>query len=143
MTFEQAVAAAMRRCRNYFADRWKEGTFTIEGGALVQAPPNVDWLYIQGSFMNDGVYHSTERRVDMRDEEFTGRVYYLNPPPDFLAICQQIADYSVKNTQATPISESFGDYSHKRPTGDNGGVLSWAKAFERDLAPYVRMYSDV
>lgn len=143
MTLEQAVCAAMRRCRNFFIRAVKSGTFTIEGHTLVQAPPNVDWIYIRGSAMNDGLYHTTERRSDMRDETFTGEIFLLNPPPDFLNICQQIADFTATNKQSVPISESFGDYSHKRPTGEDGGVLTWSKAFERDLTPYIRMYSEI
>lgn len=143
MTLEQAVAVVMRRCRNFFITSKKTGTFKVEGGTLVQAPPHAEWIYIQGSALNDGLYHFTAGRSDMRDETFTGTVYSLNPPADFLAVCTAIADYTLKNKPSVPISESFGDYSHKRPTGEDGGVLSWTKAFQADLTPYIRMYSEI
>lgn len=143
MNLEQAVAVTMRRCRNFFIVSKKSGSFSIESGTLVEAPPHASWIYIRGSALNDGLYHMDTTRSDFKDEEFEGEVFTLNPPPDFLAICQSIADYSSKNKPSVPISESFGDYSHKRPTGSDGGVLSWTKAYESDLTPYIRMYSEI
>ncbi len=143
MNLEQAVAVTMRRCRNFFIVSKKTGSFSIESGTLVQAPPHASWIYIRGSAYNDGLYHMDTTRSDFKDEEFEGEVFVLNPPPDFLAICQSIADFTAKNPQAVSISESFGDYSHKRPTGSNGGVLTWTQAYEHDLTPYVRMYSEI
>ena len=140
-----SVAAVMRQCRNFFQTGYMDGTFRITGNAL----PDVDspWVFISGSRYHDGVWqlfngYLTGRSVDgLQDEEFTGRVWLLSPPPDFLDLCKDIASYEEKNPVGAMASESFGAYSYTR--GTVNGSTGWADVFSASLIPYRRMYSEV
>lgn len=140
-----SVAAVMRHCRNYFVDAYKDGTFRITGNALAGAD-GARWVYISGSVHHNGVWevadgYLTGRDVDgLPDEEFEGRVCFLDPPPEFLELCKTIRAYEEKNPVGALASESFGAYSYTRSTGLDG----WAGAFGAQLAPYRgRMFAEV
>lgn len=140
-----SVAAVMRHCRNFFPTGYADGTFRITGNVL--ADVDSPWVFIQGSRYHDGVWrvldgYLTERSVEgMCDEEFTGRVWLLAPPDDFLAICKAIREYDEKNPVGAYASETFGAYSYSR--GAAGKDAGWAAVFAAQLAPYRRMLSEV
>lgn len=141
-----SVAAVMRQCRNYFEDGYIQGTFRITGNAL----PEVDWpwVFVSGSVFHDGVWQMQDGYLtgrdenELPDEEFTGKVWLLSPPHDFLALCKTIAEYEEKNPIGAPVQESFGNYSYMRNmrSGQSNG---WASVFAGQLAPYRRMYTEV
>ena len=81
--------------------------------------------------------------ADLPSEDFTGKVWMLYPPDDFLALCEQINQFDEKNPAGALLSESFGDYSYSRGTSGNGGVTTWSEAFADQLAMYRRMFSEV
>ena len=136
------VADVMRHCRNFFAVAYKDGTFRISGNALLDVP-DARWVYISGSMAHDGVWevcdgYLTGRDVSgLPDEDFAGRVWYLAPPCDFLALCEKIRAYEEKNPMVAVTSERFGEYSYTR---DASG---WQSAFGGQLATYRRMYTEV
>lgn len=137
----------MRRVRNYFQRGYTEGTFDITGNVLSPAPA-APWVAIRGSLYHDGVYRCTDGVLqDMpegrMDERFTGVVWHLHPPDDFVSLVEDINAYDAKNPAGAYQSESFGDYSYTRPSGANGGVMSWETAYADALRPYKRMFSEV
>lgn len=137
-----SVAAVMRHCRNFFEGWYLDGIFRISGNALTPVQ-HAQWIYITGSECHDGVWevvdgYLTGREVDgLWDEEFTGRVWGLTPPPDFLALCRKISEYDTKTPAGVLTSERFGEYSYTRDAS------SWQNAFGGQLAPYRRMYPEV
>lgn len=140
-----SVAAVMRHCRNFFPTGYADGTFRITGNVL--ADVDSPWVYIQGSRYHDGVWrvdngHLTERSVEvMQDEEFSGRIWFLDPPEDFLELCKAIREYDAKNPAGAYASEAFGAYSYSRAAA--GKDAGWAAVFAAQLAPYRRMFSEV
>lgn len=142
MTIDQTVAAAMRLCRNYFNTQPVAGTFTLSGGVIT---PTIDaeWLYISGSKKNDGVCHYTLEGTALKDETFTGRIYELRPPRDFLDLCAEIAAYSEGNSPGGVISENFGQYSYNKGSGRTGGPVAWQEAYSASLLPYRKMFLEV
>ena len=96
-----SVAAVMRQCRNYFETGYIDGTFRITGNALSGAD-GAHWVYISGSACHNGVWevydgYLTGRSVaGLHDEEFEGRIWFLDPPPEFLALCETIKTYVAK-----------------------------------------------
>lgn len=141
-----SVAAVMRHCRNYFETGYIDGTFRITGNALPEAVGS-HFVYISGSSMHDGVWevcdgYLTGRSVEgLHDEEFTGRVWLLAPPVDFLELCKTISDYEEKNPLTTLASETFGGYSRTWNAQQVG--KRWNVAYSASLGPYVHMYTEV
>lgn len=140
MSCEQIVASVMRRCKNYFDREVASGTFNIAGGVL-SPTLDCDWVYIKGSKKNDGVHDLTA--CPLRDESFEGTVWCLYPTREFLALCEDIGQFTAENAHTGVVSESFGNYSHTDATGVTGGKLTWQEAFAIDLQPYVRMFTGV
>lgn len=130
--------------RNWFERDKYFGTFKIDGGVLTYADgtalPLLQGQYyrIVGSVLNDGVY---KYGVDaLSDEEYSGAVWSMSVPPDFLALVKDISDWSENNASAinSPYqSESFGGYSYTLKGGNNGaGAGTWQAQFAARLAPW-------
>ena len=132
--------------KNYFTyDEDKIfGTFTIEGGVFI--PPidfKTEYYRIAGSRKNDGVYKVGDTSVVLKDETFTGVIWQMSVPADFLMLAKKIDDWNKKNGQADSVamspfnSESFGGYSYSKSGGyasDSG--VSWKKTFGAELNRY-------
>lgn len=141
------VAAVMRQTRNYFEREKMEGVFSISGGVLSPAP-KAPYVCIQGSAFCDGVWRLAGGMLIAEDglfspeETFEGVVWGLHPPNRFLALCEQISAYEEKNPAGALQSESFGDYSYTRASGQSG-AQGWSSAFWLQLLPYRRMFTEV
>lgn len=143
-----SVAAVMREVNNYFETGYRATNYTITGGTL--SPGNFvpgTYIAITGSILHDGVHQLDEFGAipdSTTDEEFYGRVWYLNPPADFIALCEQINKFDEEAPPSGYQSESFnGVYSRSRASGRNGGTMMWQEAFRDALRPYRKMYSEV
>lgn len=146
-----SVGQVMRSINNFFESGYRATTYTITGGAIKPGELLVPGMYIAivGSVFHDGVWKLGEgltlsnRVCGTPDETFYGRVYFLHPPAEFLALCNSITEFVEKTPTGGLQSESFGEYSMTRASGKNGGVLTWQEAFSDALAPYRRMFSEV
>lgn len=142
-----SVAAVMRHCRNFFEIGYKDGVFSITGNALSGMEDDPHWVYISGSKYHDGVWeicegYLTGRDVSgLHDEEFDGRVWFLNPPHDFLDLCKTIASYEEKNPVGALVRETFGGYSREWDAAILG--KTWDVAFNASLIAYRRMFTEV
>jgi hypothetical protein len=143
-----SVAAVMRQCRNYFQVGYIDGTFRITGNALSGAE-GAHWVYISGSAFHSGVWevcdgYLTGRSVDgLHDEEFEGRVWFLDPPEEFLELCKTIKTYEEKNPVGAFVQERFGEYSYTRANSDTAADMGWQNVFSVELAAYRRMFTEV
>ena len=142
-----SVAAVMRQINKFFVGGYRSGDFAITGGALSPAP-SCGYVYIQGSKRHDGVWAVsgdmlTDLPDGLPDETFTGRVYELNPPGDFLALCGEISSYDDAHPVGEMQSETFGDYSYTRASAQ-GGEHGWQSEYRTRLNAYrTRMYTEV
>lgn len=143
-----SVAAVMRQCRNYFETGYIDGTFRITGNALSGAD-GAHWVYISGSAYHNGVWevcggYLTGRSVEgLHDEEFEGRVCFLDPPEEFLELCKTIKTYEEKNPVGALVQERFGEYSYVRGYSGGPADSGWQKVFAVELAEYRRMFTEV
>lgn len=145
-----SIEAVMRRIKNFFNRRGEPpymGEISITGSVLTPAP-SAPWVAIRGSTYHEGVYRCDSGVLQgipegRPDETFTGVVWKLYPPDDFLALCEEISSYDQKNPVGAYRSESFGEYSYTRGTGSSGGVMTWEQAYASALAPYRRMFTEV
>ena len=129
------LAELCAEVRNYFETDKRFGDFTISGGTFAPSDFIQDGQYfrIVGSTFNDGVYRYPATRLT--DETFTGAVWAMSLPPDFIALSAEIEEYNNSDAgKASPYtSESFGGYSYTKATDSNGAPIGWQKAFASRL----------
>lgn len=138
------VAAIMRQINNHFVSGYLDANFAVVGGYLKPAPA-ASFVYIVGSAGLDGVWEVNGGKLageDVADEAFTGRVWLLHPPREFLALCKEISAYHDKNPTGAPVSERFGEYQVTRTNEATGGG-GWQQTFHAQLTPYRRMFPEV
>lgn len=131
----------MKRINNFFIVKSFKGTWAIEGGKI--ALPFVQtnqYILIQGSIFNDGVYKYTDDLV-LENETFDGVISGLAVPKSFLALADEIMEWQNKNKDiiTSPYSsETFDGYSYSMASGNSAenGSKSWYKAFSDRLAMY-------
>ena len=77
-------------CRNWFTRGVIRGRFTVRNGELspLDGIEPGTWIRIVGSIHNDGVYQYPHG--EFTDEEFSGAVWILAIPPDFVALQKDI-----------------------------------------------------
>lgn len=146
MTFENAVERAMMSCHNYFERSYKMGDFRIVNGKIVDMPYS-PFVLIVGSARNDGVHmiaHGFDSVNPLVDENFSGKVWMLYPPDDFLDICRKMTEYDEKvGKDPATVSESFGNYSHSFASGESGAKITAIEAFKAELVVFRKMFTEV
>ena len=138
--------------KNYFCySRDKHaGKFKIENGTLIpQLDFVTDYFAIFGSRKNNGVHKVVDNDL-VDEEEFTGSVWIMSLPADFLALVKEIEDWqkqygAVDSHAMSPFnSESFGGYSYSKSGGAaeaSGSVSpnSWQTTYANRLNLYRRV----
>lgn len=137
------IQEIMRYVNNFFCTGTREGQYSISGNAL--NVPVSGLVYISGSLHHDGVWQVCRGLLqdmsgNLPDEEFNGNVYFLDPPRDFLQLCEEIRQYTEKNPVGAYQSESFGGYSYNR---GNAAGQGWQTVFAVRLRPYRKMFSEI
>ena len=137
-----SMGSVMRHCRNYFEAGSYDGEIVIAGGQLVTpALAHGRYIAIRGSAYNEGVHQVGD---ELTDETFTGRVWVLYPPADFVALAEESSAYDDKNPIGALQSESVGSYSYSRGSAGNvTGAAGWQGAFAGRLNDYQRLTSEV
>ena len=147
-------------CNNYFLRDYvnasnyiHSGTFAISNHTITDISflKSGQYFRIVGSDLNDGVYQNTaEGMAALTDEEFSGAVWAMSPPPAFIALANDIAAWRAANESATSknmspfSSESIsGVYSYSKGSGgnaDGGTAVTWKSQFKSRLNAYRRVY---
>lgn len=146
--------------RNYFPPVKKradksyihDGEFTISGHSVTPLDfiAEGQFFRIVGSAMNDGVYQNTTAgRAQLADETFTGAIWEMSVPLDFVKLCDDIAAWretyeAADSANNSPYSaESFAGYSYTKSSANSaqGGAtaLSWQTQFASRLNAYRRL----
>lgn len=133
--------------KNYFIQKDVDihtSNYTVTNGQIGPVPFLKDGQYyrIVGSALNDGVYKHGTDDTYLVDEEFFGAVWAMRVPSDFVALCEEIQAWDVKNGEALSgpySSESFGGYSYSKATSANGGAYTWRDQFKGKLNAYRRL----
>lgn len=135
------VSDVMRHVRNHFIRNDITGTWTHTGGVLTPADkfaPGM-WIAVTGEGAPCGVYQLDESGgiPGQDDVTWTGTVYRLDPPADFIRLCGDIGCWAAANPDPAVSAEKLGEYSITRL------AVTWESAFAPALAPYRRMYAEV
>lgn len=158
MMIEQVCAF----CKNYFSGLHDchYGAYAVKDGKLI-VPFEVDSKYIRiWSKRSKNCTTFEVKSVEqpeaglyaigadgLQDEDFIGSVWLMFPPPDFIAIVEDIERWQRKygkydSPEMSPFqSESYaGVYSYtKKTTSGNSSESGWAAVFKTQLAPYRRL----
>ena len=130
----------------------KEGTVVIENGELTtvdNAPISIlqpgNYFLIRGSDFNDGIHVYPD--FDLIDETFTGKIYKMCPPPDFLRVVSEIETWQQKygeRVQSPYQSEDvIGVYSYQlKSSGMTVGqtLATWQNTFGDQLKQWRKLY---
>ena len=121
-----------REVKNWFEIEKVFDTFTIQGGILItplRTPLKENQYFrIVGSIFNDGVYKNPTDKLT--DETFTGAIWRLAIPKDFLDLVDEITTWGAQYGGNSPFtSESFGGYSYTKKQGSD----TWQGAFKDKL----------
>lgn len=135
------VSDVMRHVRNHFVRDCITGDFAHTGGVLTPADsfaPGM-WIAVAGPDAPQGVYQLDENGgiPGLEDTAFSGNIYRLAPPADFLRLCGDIGCWAAANPDPAVSGEKLGEYSVSRR------AVTWESAFAPALAPYRRMYAEV
>lgn len=137
------VSDVMRHVRNHFVRDMLPGEWAHEHGRLTPAgafEPGM-WIAVTGAESGApvGVYQLDEKGgiPGLGDLRWSGAVYRLNPPADFIRLCGDISCWAAANPDPAVTSEKLGAYSASRK------ATAWETAFAPALAPYKRMFPEV
>ena len=141
--------------KNYFQPSGKRedrsyihiGTFEVTDGRIsdIDFLKENQYFRIIDSALNDGVYcNCPEDLKKLKNETFSGAVWEMNVPPDFLKLCEDIQKWSDKNESADSINmspfvaESFDGYSYSKTNSrvnqsSTGNAVTWHEQFSKRL----------
>lgn len=137
------VSDVMRHVRNHFIRDVISGSWTHTAGVLTPADELTPGMWIAIADCETGapcgVFQLDENGgiPGLDDTQWTGTVYRLNPPADFIRLCGDIGCWAAANPDPASTGEKLGEYSLTRQATD------WQTAFAPALAPYKRMYAEV
>ena len=136
-----SVADVMRYTRNHFVSSYIDGSWQLHEGRLLPdaALHPGAWIALTGDAPLPGVYQLDEYASlsHLPDGEWTGRVYLLAPPEDFLRLCHDIAAWVDAHPDPTVRTERMGQYSRSQD------AAPWQQVFGDALLPYIRMFPEV
>ena len=135
------VSDVMRHVRNHFVRSCISDSWTHTGGRLTPFDgfaPGM-WIAIAGEDAPSGVFQLDENGgiPNLGDVSWTGTIYCLEPPADFIRLCGDIGCWAAANPDPGVSGESLGAYKVSRR------AVTWETAFAPALAPYRRMFSEV
>lgn len=136
------IGPICRELRNYFTQQSDKhwGTYTIENGNI-NASFLIPYQYfaIFGSKLNDGVYvNDAEGLASLKDETFTGSVWDMHVPAEFIALCEDLDKFNTKVDELQLIdkgyaSESWGGYSYSLSSSAPASMIMWQDRLNRSL----------
>ncbi len=139
------MSELMRVVRNAFVDGAADGTWRAKDGVLSGdgAPLPPGWVMVEGGPL-PGIHHiEADGAIEgLPDGEWSGRIWLLSPPEDFVRLLEEINAWLDKHDDAGVIrrSERFGAYSQDT---SYASALTWQTAFADRLMPYRKMFSTV
>lgn len=136
----------MRECKNWFVvpGGVHLGRFSIVKGRIsLPFLKSGQYFWISGSVFNDGLYQYGS--CVLQDEEFTGAVWALAVPAEFVNLAEDVQAWREANEKAAQSpyqSESFGGYSYTKASGNaaqGGSALSWQSVFAARLKKWRKL----
>ena len=150
---ETTLTTVCRHLRNFFKSTKESGEFSLAGGKITLKGKYLAGQYVllSGKILADGIYKITAADNGVYtldgaaiDEEWTGDVYGLRMPTEFLELVEQINTAVAKEKKnagnGNVRSENWVNYSYTLASGDGGKPITWKEAFASRLTPWRKMY---
>jgi len=143
------MLSVMREVRNFFEYTAEIGEFEIVNSIITLTDDYLlgQYILITGSILNDGLYllHDDLYTLDVViDEKFTGIVYGLRVPRDFVDLSNEIIEFNKKaGINSDLVSESFGTYSYRVATTSDGMRAGWIDVFADRLREFRHMFTTI
>ncbi len=149
------MLSVMREVKNFFEISSETGGFSLAGGkiALKDKYKAGQYILLSGSLLANGVYKiaADENGVYTLegaavDEDWSGIVFGLAVPPDFVALCAEIKAFNDNpaNAPSAITGETVkGHYTWSKATGANGTPAGWREVFRTRLQPFRKMFTGV
>lgn len=136
-----SVSDVMRHVRNHFVIGFADGNWQLQDGRLlpeIGLSPGA-WIALTDADHLTGVHQLDEhgQLPHLPDNLWSGRLWMLAPPADFLRLCREISQWDDAHPDPTLVSERFGEYSRSQ------SGTAWQRVFASSLSPYFRMYPEV
>lgn len=134
--------------RNYFTDKEHifHGTYTISDGIIsINFVKKSQYFRISGSAFNDGVYCNIPDDLKrLRDEIFTGSIWVMAVPEDFVRLCDEAERFKAKIAEISGnfegyTSESWGGYTYTLPTSAPAFIQEWQYHIKQGMNMYRRL----
>lgn len=150
---EKMLTEVCHEVNNYFRRDSIRKSFSVDNGSLVGIPDGFlqegQYFLIEGSIFNDGVHKFDSELVLTNEAEFSGNIWSLAIPPEFLDLVAEISAWEVKyggadSAAMSPFSsESFGGYSYSKSSAGNASDGSsdgsnWKTVFATRLSKWRR-----
>lgn len=134
--------------RNYFTDEKHifRGTYTIHDKAIsINFVKESQYFRITGSAFNDGVYCNVPEDLErLRDETFTGAIWVMAVPEDFVELCKDAERFRTKISEISGnfkgyTSETWGGYTYTLPTSAPTFIQEWQYRIKQGMNMYRRL----
>jgi hypothetical protein len=148
------MITVMREIRNFFLLTAENGDFTVSNGhmSLVNSYTVGQYVLVETTFGKQTIHVISEAESEgtyvlspsLPDGTFTGTLYGLSVPEDFVALCKEIHLFNEKNDASVIIHENVnGVYAHTKGSGKKGAPICWVEVFERRLRPFKKHFLDM
>ena len=137
---EHDLLPVMAAVHNYFETARAEGAFPVRSGVIgcPFTPGPGRYLLLRGAGQEDRLIGPDEL-IPGPDRVIRCRIWLLEPPGEFRALCERIAAFRETRVPGAPAREQLEGYSLVRDERSR----DWRQAFREDLAPWLRMASEV
>lgn len=138
------------RLKNHFLYEKFTDTFTLESGsAPLESLLPGQFFVIVGSVLNDGVFQNTAESLEgLKPETFTGKIWSMRVPIDFLDLAEDIERFNSKVEELALLdkgfaSESFGGYSYSLNSSAPAYMQEWQRRIQTGLSHYQKIREDI
>lgn len=138
------------RLKNHFLRDKYEGTFTLVSGiAPLDNLLDGQYFVIVNSNLNNGVFQNTaESLAKIQPETFTGRIWTMSVPVDFLELVEDIDQLNAKIEELGLLdkgyaSETFGGYTYSLQSGAPAYMQEWLNRINSGMSMYQKMREDL
>lgn len=137
------------KLKNHFLRNKYEGEFTLVSGTAPLELLDGQFFVIVNSNLNDGVFQNTaESLAKIQPETFTGRIWTMKVPVDFLELVEDIDRLNAKVEELGLLdkgyaSESFGGYTYSLQSGAPAYMQEWLRRINSGMSMYQKIREDL
>jgi hypothetical protein len=137
------------KLKNHFLRNKYEGEFTLVSGTAPLELLDGQFFVIVNSNLNDGVFQNTaESLAKIQPETFTGRIWTMKVPVDFLELVEDIDMLNAKVEELGLLdkgyaSESFGGYTYSLQSGAPAYMQEWLRRINSGMSMYQKIREDL